>query len=739
MPIDTHNRPWRRTGGINDWNFGETVDYNAELCRDLFIRKMQRREYLLPVLKCIHPEGYCDGDFFIGGMHVFSLSDNCCGLWTKRSHGEGSRLVNFQYAKRTKTTNIERYAVEQLGMPNSIAFEELARCSDTSLSYEERCLYSHKPSCSRVRSFNESCLKEYPCEMNPLEAHGFQLQRMIPYKNLDGTIHHYVCVFKSPEGKIVKLPLTLWEATNGDRIFDWLHPVRPYPLYNHHNFYQKNSAILVCKDESQVDYIRDNHPKVSDVVSLTTWSGGMYFAIDDSDWVVIADRQVIIVVDHCCDGYKKANKLYTRLKKAGFKEVNFLMPWNGHNVETKDKDALVLQRELEEAFDRDLLEAILIKGEVADPPDFFQDANTRFGLKFTEFHGRSYDLNELLAMKLPEPIAVLCPIIMAGDKVMIFAHRGSGKTWLICFIVCAIGSGKPIFEGMYYAPNPLRILVFDGEMRLKKLQERYDFICKSMNIPAHLRSNIRIRASSIEGKQIKLETPEERAPFKYDIEWADVIVIDSVCFLFPNAMSGNIEGADGFNDFLNSCSLQGKTVIAVDHTGKSKKTSFGTSAKEFGLDVVIKLDKPKESKDEFKLSFTKGRNLGADDKKDVKFSLIVDNDVGVAELNLLSEYDDEDDFEKEEPLDVLEDGFSGSVHDDAYTTQSLADDNQKDSLKLDRLNLKIIVALKENPDLSVRALAEKVGTSKSTAQARRKQLEDGGVVAPKPNGKGPRG
>ncbi len=732
MVIDTCIHVWRSLGRRNCWNLGECCDYHSEVLRDLFNRKMKIKEDLLLMLKSLFPAGHCDGDVFVAGKFRFLLNQDSCGSWMANC----SSNRNFEFfAQKAKTSNIESFAVANLGMPASIAYKELARRSNISLSYEKRYIYSFKPGYFLVRSFNNLCFNEYPHEKNPLEVHRAQLKRKYPYTNPDGSIHHYIFDFELPEGKIEKLPLTLWEATDGDRIFDWLHPVRPYPLYNHPNFYQKNSAILVCKDESQVDYIRDNHPKVSDVVSLTTWSGGMYFAIDDSDWGAIADRQVIIVVVPCRDGYKKANKLYTRLKKAGFKEVNFLMPWYGHNVKTEDKDALVLQRELTDAFDRDLLEAILIKGEVADPPDFFQDANTRFGLKFTEFHGRSYDLNELLAMKLPEPIAVLCPIIMAGDKVMIFAHRGSGKTWLICFIVCAIGSGRPIFDGMYYAPNPLRILVFDGEMRLKKLQERYDFICKSMNIPAHLRSNIRIRASSIEGKQIKLETPEERAPFKDDIEWADVIVIDSVCFLFPNAMSGNIEGADGFNDFLNSCSLQGKTVIAVDHTGKSKKSSFGTSAKEFGLDVVIKLDKPKESKDDFKLSFTKGRNLGANDKKDVKFSLIVDNDAGVAELNLLSEYDDEDDFEKEEPLDGVEDGFSGSVHDDAYTRQSLDDDNQEDSLKHDRLDFKIIAALKENPGLSARALAKIVGTSKSTAQARRKQLEDTGRVVPKPSRK----
>lgn len=706
---------------------GQKLDHSSALIRDLFCREMQFRDELLPVLKILRPNGYCDGDLFIDGIFVFSLSLDSCGCWAKNCNAKNIK----QYAEYENTIGIESYIEKYHGVTKEKSFEYIYKIRNLKKSQEERFAFDRKPGWSQIMSFDTQRLKNHKFEMDLLRAYGFEIKSIYPYLNYDNSIHHFVCDFESPDGVIVKLPHTLWENQNGHSVFDWLYPQGIVPLYNLNQFYRQNRAILVCENEGQVEYIRTKHPRVADGVCLTTWSGGMSITIEGSDWSALDGRQVVILVGPSRDGYKKAHKIYKTLSQLGFKRIEFLMCWDSLALNESSSSESNLDKEKIRAFDNDLLKATLISGDVCESSVFFEDARCRYGLKFMEYHSRSVDLNELLSMELPESIAVLAPIIMAGDKVMIFAHRGSGKTWLICFIVCAIGSGNSILDGTYFAPNPLRVLVFDGEMRLKKLQERYDFVCESMDIPEHLRSNIRLRASSIEGKQIKLETPEERAPFNDDIEWADVIVIDSVFCLFPNAMSGSIEGADGLNDFLISCSLQGKTVIAVDHTGKSKKSSFGTSAKEFGLDVVIKLEKPKESKDEFKMTFTKGRNLGAKDKQDVKFSLSVDEDAGVANLDLLSEDDDdEDDVGSEERFNEGDD-FSGRVLDGTCPLNSFLGDSRIALSGLDETDSKIIAANKDIPGISVRKLAKLLGISKSTVGNRRKKLEQAGLVQTK--------
>jgi hypothetical protein len=726
MAIDTYTHDWRNSVKKVRWGFGKCGDCNGEMRRDLFNRKMQRRDDLLSVLKKIHPEGNCDGDVFVAGINKFSLRPDSCGSWVKNYQGR-----NFeQYAQRAKTTDLESYAVSHLGMPESIACEYLARHGNVSLSYEERYLFSDKPGYSAVRSFEESCLDDYPREMNPLEAHGYQFEKMYPYKNADGTIHHYVCVFKSPEGESVELPLTLWEAPDRDRIFDWLHPVAPYPLYQGDLLRGNSRCVLVCENEAQVEYFRENHSWLSQDVCLTTWSGGMSKSIDETDWGPLAERWTGIIVAPSREGFKQADKLYCTLRRAGVAPIGFLMPFARLEADRESAKAMRL------ALDKDVVESMLQKGEIADRAEFVKEARDRFDLNFDhDYAATAISGRELLSLPVSDAEAVLGPMIMKGDRVLLYAHRGSGKTWLICFVAVACVSGKSLFDRQLVAPRPLRVLIIDGEMGARELQKRYSMIFKAMGTPEHLQDNLRIVAARIQGKDIRLETPEERERFKEDIAWADVIIADSMFCLFPSAMGSQLEGAQGFNEFMRANSLQGKTTIVVDHTGKNKRNSYGTIGKELGLELVLKLEKVKNS-EMFRLSVEKHRNLGSEDVQPIEYILLVDKDEGVANLIVLSELEEDLDSEEGGEACNNEPAFSDC---DTNDVLSVSDSGLGALISHDDLDSKIIAALEADPYLSVRALAEKVGTSKSTAQARRKQLEDGGLVAPKPSGKGPTG
>ena len=724
MLIDTYKHVWGRPGRRNCWNFGECADYHAEIRRDLFNRKMQRRDYAIPILKSIHPDGYCDGDYFVTGIFRFSLRSGCCGYWVK-NYQDG----NFeQQARAAKATNIERYAVEHLGMTESIAFEELARRGKVSLSYEERYSYCYKPCCTQVRSFNEACLNEYPREMNPLEEHGFQLKRMSPYTNPDGSIHYYSCDFESSEGEIVKFSLTLWETPDGDRIFDWLHPVEPYPLYRGDRLRGNRPHVLVCENEAQVEYFRANHSWLSQDTYLTTWSGGMPVAISGTDWGTLKDRWTGIIVAPSRNGFKVADKLYRTMSRVGVGPIGFLMPWARLEA---DKDS---SRSVRVALDKDITESMAQKCSIADRTEFVVEARAGLDLDFVpDYIAVAISGRELLALPVSEEEFVLGPMIMKGDKVLLYAHRGSGKTWLICFMAVACVSGASLFDGMLVAPRPLRVLIIDGEMGARELQKRYSMIFKAMGTPEHLQDNLRIVAARIQGKDIRLETPEERERFKEDIAWADVIIADSMFCLFPSAMGSQLEGAQGFNEFMRTNSLQGKTTIVVDHTGKNKRNSYGTIGKELGLELVLKVEKVKNS-EMFRLSVEKHRNLGSEDVQPIEYILEVDKDEGVA--NLISLSDPEEDFDSEDDGDACN-NIPGCADCGTDHVPSMLNDGLGAAIRHDDLDAKIIVALTENPDLSARALAEKVGTSKSTAQTRRKQLENDGLVAPKPNRKDP--
>ena len=721
MLIDTYKHRWSRTKSNIRWKFGKCVDYKAEMRRDLFNRMVQFKAYLLKVLKSKHPDGFCDGDVFVAGNLRFSLRHGTCGYWSRNL-----QRLNFEHeAEIANTTHIESYAVQNLGIPEGIVCEELARCSGIGLSYEDRYLFSSKPGYSLVRSFDSSCLKKCPFEMNPLEVHGFKLRRMYPYNNPDGTIHHYVGIFESAEGETVELPLTLWETPDRERIFDWLHPAGPFPLYRWDMLYGERRPVLVCEDEEQVEYLREKHPWLLERVCLTTWSGGKLASIDETDWGVLEDRLVGIIVAASRDGYKAANKLYLAMKRLGVGPIGFLMPWARLKADHESPSALL------SALDKDVIESMGVKGEIADRTQFVKDAQERFDLDFgQDYIATAISGRELLALPVSEVEVVLGPMIMRGDKVLVYAHRGSGKTWLICFIAVACASGTSLLDGQLVAPRPLRVLVIDGEMKANELQKRYAQIFKALGTPEHLQENLRIVAATIQKKDILLETPEDREHYKEHIAWADVIIADSMFCLFPSAMGSQLEGARGFNDFMRANSLQGKTTIVVDHTGKNKRNSYGTIGKELGLELVLKVEKVKNL-ELFRLSVEKYRNLGSKDIQPIEYMLEVDEEAGVADLISLIEEEDATGSEGCGATCMTRDDSRASAECDIERVLFAQGEGHGAPISLDELDSKIVAALEEDPGLSVRALASKVGASKGTADNRRKKLEQAGLVRPK--------
>lgn len=726
---DLYNNSWTIFRTTIFWEYGKCESHEDELCRDLVNRKMQIRNNFLTLLRAIYPDGDFDGNVFDTMKFRFFLDHDYCGHWISKLQSDRLGQASMQFVRRAQTTFIEHHAVDHLGIPISITFDELARQGGISRSCDERFLLSYKPGCSMVKVFDNSYWGKFRCEVNPLEAHGFKLKHMHPYTNLDGSLHHYVCDYESPEGEVVNLPLTLWETPNSDQIFDWLHPAKPFPLYRRDLLHDSFRSVLLCENEAQVEYLRENHAWLSKRVCLTTWSGGMPIAISGTDWGALEGRWVGIIVAPSRQGFRVADKIYCAMKRVGVGPIGFLMPWARLEADKECSRAMRL------ALDKDITDSMVQKGEIADRAEFVKDAKERYGLNFDpDFIAAAISGRELLALPVSEAEFVLGPMIMKGDKVLVYAHRGSGKTWLICFVAVACASGMSLFGGRLVAPRPLRVLVIDGEMGARELQNRYSMIFKAMGTPEQLQENLKIIAARIQGKDIQLETPEDRERFKEDIAWADVIIADSMFCLFPRAMGTQIEGAQGFNEFMRANSMQGKTTIVVDHTGKNKRDSYGTIGKELGLELVLKVEKIKNF-ELFRLSVEKYRNLGSQDIRPIEYSLEVDEDEGVARLFTLAELGEDSDSEDEVVSCNACDIVPASGGCDTDHVPSVPDEGHGAPIKHDNLDSKIIAALKEDPELSVRALAEKVGISKSTVQTRRKQLEDACLVVPKPSRK----
>ena len=83
---------------------------------------------------------------------------------------------------------------------------------------------------------------------------------------------------------------------------------------------------------------------------------------------------------------------------------------------------------------------------------------------------RTFNLEQLLNLKLPPREFILEPILRERESAMIYAWRGAGKTQLGLGLAYAIASGGTILR--WQAPRPRRVVYVDGEMSLNTMQER---------------------------------------------------------------------------------------------------------------------------------------------------------------------------------------------------------------------------------------------------------------------------
>ena len=81
---------------------------------------------------------------------------------------------------------------------------------------------------------------------------------------------------------------------------------------------------------------------------------------------------------------------------------------------------------------------------------------------------------ELLRADLPEPRALIHPLIAEGDQMMLYGYRGSGKTWLALALACALASGGRFL--VWKAMRPARVMIADGEMRASRMKKRLQLV-----------------------------------------------------------------------------------------------------------------------------------------------------------------------------------------------------------------------------------------------------------------------
>lgn len=240
-------------------------------------------------------------------------------------------------------------------------------------------------------------------------------------------------------------------------------------------------------------------------------------------------------------------------------------------------------------------------------------------------HAVGVSCADFLSMSFPPKEHLLGPVLQERDLAMLFAQRGTGKTLFTIQMAITLAGGGTFLK--WSALHPSNVLVVDGEMPGALMQARV----KNARMWARgaelnlVDKNLVIVTPDTQPSGIKnLAYKDGQAWLMPWIEWASVVILDSLLTLAPYGKGNEAESFQPMQDFLLQLRQMGKTALVVHHAGKSGE-QLGTINKETVLDTVFKLspiDADKKTADtQFTLSFTKNRNFWGDDAASLIVSL----------------------------------------------------------------------------------------------------------------------
>lgn len=220
------------------------------------------------------------------------------------------------------------------------------------------------------------------------------------------------------------------------------------------------------------------------------------------------------------------------------------------------------------------------------------------------------NIGELLANIPPNPRYIHGMWLEEGSLNMVYAPRGTGKTYFALQLAHSIAAGCT-FLGWEAAQS--KTCYFDGEMGSQNIYRRLRAIVQGGGIDYPV-DNLRIiDFDDCGGVMWNLSDPDDQMRYDGVIDKYPVVIIDNLL-----ACSRRMSGRD--DDFAQWERIQawfvrlrsaGKTVILIHHAGKSGE-QLGTSTRENIMDTILELrDIRMDNRDktELQIWFKKARNL----------------------------------------------------------------------------------------------------------------------------------
>ena len=230
---------------------------------------------------------------------------------------------------------------------------------------------------------------------------------------------------------------------------------------------------------------------------------------------------------------------------------------------------------------------------------------------------RSLDIEEFLSLDIPPREMVLGPVIPAQGLVMLYSKRGVGKTHVGLSIAYAVASGSSFLRCT--APKPRRVLVLDGEMPGRVMQERLASIVNSTENEPPSPDYLKIITADLQLEGFPdLASENGQETLEAHLEGVELVIVDNLSTLCRFGRENEAESWAPVQAWMLALRRRGISVLLVHHAGKGGNQR-GTSRREDVLDVVINLRHPEDySADEgarFEVHLEKARGIVGDDAK----------------------------------------------------------------------------------------------------------------------------
>ena len=494
-------------------------------------------------------------DIHSGSSRAYSAPNGCfVGMYAKHYGSTLAQAIKEICTKLNVTNPLESWK-EQNGLPGCT--EEFA-----------------VPESEAVKAIE--AVSDHPVFV----AHGYKRIEDVPYKNPDGTIRCSTRIYAAEDRHLVTL--TPHRSPDGGLIWAYGYPSKPC-LYGLDGIAAGNAgaAVLITPDESTMLHLERNYKGNISPAVITTWPGGLSHGIDKLDFSSLSDKTVIIFPECSKKGFAKAGRLVKSLSKSSIRWVRVVSRKRTFEAMQSDQD-------VEKALASDLFQAFTL-GELQPLEEFYRDAEEFFGIEpeWKSDLSQPVTWSMLKASSAAQMEWLIEGIIRKGERGLIRAPKQNGKTWLIMLICLLIVSGTKTVGGKPKQGKRLKVLLIDGENPVSVLRERLELLVESFGLPEYVLDQIDFHSAMYRGEKIDLNDPAERKALKPRLDAADVVILDNVNCIWTSAMSAQPEASAELNTFVNELSIKGKTVIVVTHTPRGGKGAFGSSTKEFGMDVLI--------------------------------------------------------------------------------------------------------------------------------------------------------